>query len=261
MATNGGIQRSRRGVVPYVVAATLLLGACGSDGSKPSTSSALPNGSVLSAPALVAELRDKEAVDALNRMVAFVGLDPGVAPDGRVQFALTTCPLGDPTQLADNTPIAGLQTGQEYRLEISRDGAPTVRCLLTVQTSGLGTIPADPTSAPSVEYQATYVPGAQLSRYFTLLESDGFERDPAVTSDGALFTRCSAPDESVPADERRPCAAIWLNGVILVGVQYAAPDVGGVDINRWLTGMVEPIVASLADSDPSVIGLTPTTTP
>jgi hypothetical protein len=50
--------------------------------------------------------------------------------------------------------------------------------------------------------------------------------------------------------------------VILVGVQYAAPDVNGVDIESWLMGMVAPIVASLADADPSAVGLTPgVTTP
>ena len=257
---NSNWARCRR-VWSAVAATALVLGACSSDGSKASTSSAPTSAGVESLPTLPTDLRDKEAVDSLNAMVVFAGLDPTVAPDTGVHFALTSCPLGDTTELTSNTPMAGLQTRPAFRLDISRNGAPTVRCSFTAQTSANGTVPADPTTAPSIEYQATFVPGTQLNNYFTELESAGYDRNPEPVSHGALFTRCTAADTATPTTDVQPCAAIWLNGVILVGVQYAAPDIGGVDINRRLIDQIEPIVTSLATATPSDSGLTPISTP
>ena len=49
--------------------------------------------------------------------------------------------------------------------------------------------------------------------------------------------------------------------MILVGVQFAAPDIGGVDIDRRLIDQIVPIVTSLAAATPSDSGLTPISTP
>lgn len=237
----------------------LVGAACSSstNGASSSSSSSI----VVSAASvtLAGALPAKEAVQALRELFLAAGIDPDKPQDVRSVLRTSTCPLGDASQLMAVAPatVVGLDASATFTLEMSRDPIPAVRCTFSnnLPADVENSIPATRTSS-FLDYQVTYVPGAQLRRYLTLLDSEGYEKavDPQVG--GVVYTHCVEPDPTVNEGKNfQDCAAIWLNGVVVVALRFSGPDGRSVDVPGSLARMIEPILNSLARADATSVGV------
>lgn len=196
---------------------------------------------------LAAELPAKEAVDALKSLFRAAGVDPDVQPELRVDRPISECPLGGTDQLTavPPAPVAGLATDAKYSLQLSREQIPSVRCSFS-----------DPASAnvAFLEYQAAFVPGSQLQRYLSLLESNGYDKHPDTVVGGIVYSHCSAPDATATTivGDQQDCSAVWMNGVIEVGLRFEGSG-KPTDVTPWLATLIEPIINSLAKADVSAV--------
>jgi hypothetical protein len=256
-----------------LLAAVALVG-CSSDSSS-STTLSTPAPTVappvttgpITDVTLSADLRGKEAIDVMKAMFRLGGIDPDIQHDGQSLARIKVCPLGKPDVLTSVVaPVAtGLQAKVTYTLEMNRDPVPTIRCTFS-DNLPVDTANTNPSvkSGALLDYQATYLSGDQLTRYITLLDANGFEKVGPLFG-GNMYRRCDTPDPAVslPATRYGQCAAIWLNGVILLGVQYSGPSGDSIDLVPTLTSLIEPMVTSLATTDPAAVGVPPpaTTTP
>ena len=94
---------------------------------------------------------------------------------------------------------------------------------------------------------------------------NGFEQTDNGLFGGAMYKHCEEPGAATSTSagaDSGDCAAIWLNGVIVVGLRYAGPGGKSVDVTSWLKGMIDPMVTSLAAADATALGVaTPSSTP
>ncbi|MEP7112156.1 MAG: hypothetical protein ABI862_02720 [Ilumatobacteraceae bacterium] len=246
-----------------VAGAAVLLGLVGAACSSSTNDAASTSSSsiVVSEPSvtLAGELPAKESVQALRELFLAAVIDPDKPQEVRTVLRTSTCPLGDASQLmaVAAATVAGLDASTTFTLEMSRDPIPAVRCTFSnnLPADLENSIPANLTSS-FLDYQVTYVPGAGLRRYLTLLDSEGYEKavDPVVG--GVVYTHCVEPDPAVNEGEGfQDCAAIWLNGVVVVALRFSGPDGRSVDVPGSLARMIEPILNSLADADATTVGV------
>lgn len=200
-------------------------------------------------------------------MFAAAGIDPDGPQLSSTLQRIPVCPLGQSKQLTamPPAPVVGLDTKTGFTLERTRDPEPAVRCTFSndLPADVADSIPASRTSS-FLEYQVTFVPGAQLKAYLGFLTSQGFDRVAGTTEGGAIYKHCVEPDAATSnrLNSFRDCAAIWLNVVLVVALRFAGPDGNSIDVTSWLSGMIEPIITSLAEADAaSVRPATSTTTP
>ena len=255
-------------VVSALMIGCLVVAGCSSSDSKTGGPSQDPASTGVSQPdvTLAAELPAKESVDALKNIFRAAGIDPEVEPEVRVQRIIPSCPLGRTDQLTavPPAPVAGLDTRVISELGMSRDLIPIIECTFTNDVAGGVTSSTPQAQAHStLQYQAAYVPGAQLQRYLTLLESEGYEKLPDTVVGGLVYQHCETPGDTATtvAGAQHACSAIWMNGVIEVGLSFQGPG-DSVDVTGWLAHMVEPMVNSLAHANaalfaPTTAGTTP----
>jgi hypothetical protein len=260
-ANSGGERRSglRRAVTLGASAAVLtglLLAACSSDKvAAPATEA--PTSTRLE----LGEVSAKPAVDSLLAIFKAAGVDTATPQLQSSTLLIPVCPLGDTNALIARppAPVTGLGTKTTFTLERPAAPDPGIRCSFTndLPADVANSIPANHTSS-FVEYQVTYVPGAQLNDYLSFLAGQGYDQVPNAAVGGAVYTHCASPDAS--ATNFVDCGAIWLNSVIVVGLRYTGPSSGPVDVPQWLVQMIQPILDSLAKSTPESVLSAPTST-
>lgn len=246
----------------------LVVAGCSSSDSKTAGPSQSPASTEVSQPdvTLAAELPAKESVDTLKSIFKAAGIDPEVAPEVRVQRIIPSCPLGPTDRLTavPPAPVAGLGARVISELGMSRDLIPIVECTFSNDVPrGVANSSPQGQAHSTLQYQAAYVPGAQLQKYLTLLESEGYEKLPDTVLGGFLYQHCDTPGDTgtTVVGVQHACSAIWMNGVIEVGLSFEGPE-DSVDVNGWLAHMVEPMVNSLATANASLyIPATAGTTP
>jgi hypothetical protein len=240
-------------VMSAVLLAGALLASC-----SPNTASPPAASDAASVPTLGAavDVPAKQAVQQLRGLFTAAGVNPDAPQQLETTLRLTACPLGASDQLISTppAPVAGLGSNPAYFLRMSRDGVPGVRCTFTTDQNGA-----------FLQYQATYVPPAQLQSYVGLLDSEGFEQSDNGLFGGAMYSHCEEPGTATSTSagaDSGDCSAIWLNGVIVVGLRYSGPGGKSADVTSWLKGMIDPMVTSLAAADATALGVaTPATNP
>lgn len=262
--------------------------ACSSSSSQPasgttttaasSTSLATASGTAAPLPSTTSEVFSAEklpvqqALGVLRQLFVVGGLDPDDQHTASIR--LRSCPLGQPEQLTATPPalIAGLGASAIATLNRSRGPLLDVICRFstnqqngaTPSTSTKSTptksTPAD-AAVPEVQYDASSVLPAQLKAYLRFLDDRGFVQQPDRFLDGVVYSSCTATAGSptTVGTTSSSCSALWYFRQLVVGVQFSGPG-KPVDVTPWLTSVVEPIVRSLAKTDPASVEVpTPTT--
>jgi len=198
------------------------------------------------------QLPDKAATEALRALFTAAGINPDVPQVVQAQFTIGNCPLGTVDQLTASppVPVAGLDGSPVYTLVIPRQPVPSVRCSFTDAAGGF------------LEYQATYVPSAQLRLFTDQLDSQGYEQLGGGTLGGVMFKECGATETSpsTTVAGSGDCSVIWLNGVIVVGVRYSGAGAAGADVPTWLGKMIEPMITALSTATATSVGVPPPAT-
>src|SRR4029077_16004816 len=125
------------------------------------------------------------AVDALNSMFLYLGVNPDEPQELHTVERLSRCPLGGSDKLAAGRLVlpAGAEPAVVASLEMGRDGVPIVRCSFRD--------PAD--SSSSLDFQASHIRGELLKHYLDLMEGGGYEQVGPLFG-GAMYSRCTSPN-------------------------------------------------------------------
>ena len=260
------------------------MAACSSSSSKPAlgtTTTAASSTSLAAAPGTAAapspsttsdvftaeKLPVQQALGVLRQLFVLGGLDPDDQHIASIR--LRSCPLGQPEELTATPPalVTGLGGSAIATLNRSRGPLLDVICRFSTNQQG-GATPTTSTNSAStdstssqVQYDASSVLPAQLKAYLRFLDDRGFVQQPDRFLDGVVYSSCTATARSptTVGTTSSSCSALWYFRQLVVGVQFSGPG-KPVDVTPWLASVVEPIVRSLAKTDPASVEVpTPTT--
>ena len=266
VACSSSTSRPASGPTSTVASSTSLAAASGTG------TAAAPSPSTTSDAFSAEKLPVQQALEVLRQLFVLGGLDPDDQHTASIR--LRSCPLGQPEQLTATPPalIAGLGASAIATLNRSRGPLLDVICRFstnqqngaTPSTSTKSTptksTPAD-AAVPEVQYDASSVLPAQLKAYLRFLDDRGFVQQPDRFLDGVVYSSCiaTAGSPTTVGTTSSSCSALWYFRQLVVGVQFSGPG-KPVDVTPWLTSVVEPIVRSLAKTDPASVEVpTPTT--
>jgi hypothetical protein len=190
----------------------------------------------------------------MKAMFRRVGVEPDGRAEGSAQLRIPVCPFGSTSELTALAPAGGLAANASFTLEREREPIIGIRCSFNDNVAATS---ADGTAAPTasfLQYQVSRIPGDDLPGYLTQLESENYERIEQHAFGGVIYTDCSEPQATAAGADHADCGAIWMTGVIAVGMRFTGPQGARVDTAQSLVDMVPSIITILSTADPAEVG-------
>jgi hypothetical protein len=200
-------------------------------------------------------LPEKQAVDVIKAMFTQAGLASEGPADVSTQLRIPVCPFGSNNQLTAPPAPAGIANNPIFTLERQREPIIGIRCTFNDSPATPTTEGTTAATSKFLQYQVWRIPGDQLSSYLKQLDNESYERSAQRAFGGVVYTHCAGPHgTTVTVVGYSDCGAIWLTGVIAVGLRFTGPNDAPLNIPQWLVDQIPSIITTLAAADPASIG-------